>query len=630
MSSIGQSIRNNFPLWSKIRRDDSSIGAIMLDSIGSELEDLRVDILKREYQQLVFAPNPVCEPGNLYVFSLSESPLFNRFLDENRVYESLVAEATVNNSTINLINTFSYDNLVRGIPTRIEVLLKSQKDYLIETVEKLDDNTIQRRDSSIEVALNSEPKRLYLNIFDSTNYETPGYDRSLYDRKYVTIRGTDIFGKRIEETIRFVRDGLYKTSEIFRTIEPLELDSGMNIKGGSSIECYGFDGTVEILRYPLQVDKKHYEFKLLTKKVDEINHKGSLEETTAELRVEGSNRLQYIFNVYAASEEYLNNRTDVEKEYYEQVFLEQDLLNIFSEEIVVQDFCFDTVRNNLTVIDSNAKLYHYELKKSSFRRPSIERTKKSNITLESEKQQVVLGETLPIFASLERAKGNVSEVIIAKQTPSVNNAILDANGNPITDFNFEYLQEDYTWSKEKHFFSGKDNEDIYLNFEGKTIQVDFNEYGQHDFYIISFASQFNKEHSLTDFINGDIDETTFKKHLNKYLEDEFQETVLIDTYSVMCEANRALAEYDTGILDELTAIGEEASEYSLGAFYEGPENKLFIIASNESNTFLYEVKEYKDYIIFDYDSGEGAVLEEYDSIKVTLNNSFEEVVTYNG
>ena len=637
MSFIGQSIRNNFPLWSKIRRDDSSTGAIIFEGIGSEIESLRTSLLSSQEQSKVFSPNPVYEPGSMYVFSLNESLDFNLYKDSNRTYGSLVATGIKDEVEYPLTNVFSYSELAKSFASRIEAsLFCDDEDYLIETIlkETTEDPYLRRESNSIHY-FNKIPKRLYLNIFDSEDYEISTYNRSMYNKRYVVLRGTDIFGKRIEETISITKDGFYKSKNLFRTLEPLEGDALKSISGGGSIECYGFDGTVEVMKYPLQIQRKSYPFKLLVKKVDDLNYKDSLEENIGEFEISDNpylngTVLNYIFRTYEFSEEYVNKRTGLEKSYFEQIVLQQQLLDDSSLEITAQDFCFDYSRDKVVVIDQNAKLYWYRVDATKFESQAINRTKKSNITLESEKQQVLIGETLPIFASLERAKGNVSEVIIAKQKPSIRNRVIDANGEVITNFNFEYLQEDFSWSEEKYFFSGEDSDDIYLNFEGKTIEVLFDEYGQHDFYVISFASNFNREESLTNFKNGDISETEFKNQLNSFLKDENQETVLIDTYSVICEATLPDISYETDILTQIEAAGENSEEFSLGVFFEGHENTLYISATNELKTFIFKVKEYKDYILFDYEDGRGALLEEYDSVKLTINNSYEEEVVYNG
>ena len=638
MSSIGQSIRNRYPLWSKIRRDDSSIGALIFNEIGRALEDERMNILSTRYQTSILSGKPCYEPGFLYTFSLEEETSFNNFLDDNRTYESLEATAEKDGEEFLLENLFSYGELARSLPTRVNVInVSSEEDYLVKLLEKTTGNNYLYRYTEEEFFFIDNPKRIYINVYDSENYEIKTYNRSMYEKKYITIRGTDLFGKRIEETILIPRDGIYFSKEMFRSIENLKEDRANFIAGGASIECYGFDGNVEISRYPVQIGLKRFPFKLLVKKTDDVNLGESLEENVAEIKISANpyainqkSVLNYIFNVYALAENYLNERTDIEREFFEQVLIQQQILDSDLNELEVQDFCFDYVRNSLCLIDSNAKVHWYSLKVNAFERPEIERTKKSNIILESEKQQVVLGETLPIFASLERAKGNVSQVIIAKQKPSIRNKITDANNEVIEDFKFEYLQEDLTWSDNKYFFSGRDIDDVYLNFEGKTIEVLFDEYGQHDFYVISFASQFNKEESLTRFVNGEIEEAEFKKQLEGFLKDEFQETVLIDTYSVNCEFITPRVSFETNILGKLVALGENAEEYSLGIFFEGTENKLYVSATNEEKTYVFYIEEHKDYILFDYFTGSGAVVENYEKINLLINNSLEQEVVNNG
>lgn len=48
MSYFGRNLRNKFPLWSKIRSDDSSFGATALDAIGKSLEDERIGIFQAQ------------------------------------------------------------------------------------------------------------------------------------------------------------------------------------------------------------------------------------------------------------------------------------------------------------------------------------------------------------------------------------------------------------------------------------------------------------------------------------------------------------------------------------------------------------------------------------------------------
>ena len=80
----------------------------------------------------------------------------------------------------------------------------------------------------------------------------------------------------------------------------------------------------------------------------------------------------------------------------------------------------------------------------------------------------------------------------------------------------------------------------------------------------------------------------------------------------------------------LVANGEEPENFSFGIFFDNPENDLFVLAASDSKSYLYKIKQYRDYIIFDYGSGSGAVLEEYDSVNLNINQEFEEEINYNG
>lgn len=629
MSFLGQSIRNTFPLWSKIRKDDSSIGAIIFDELGKALEETRVSVFRRGIQSKVLAGSAIMEPEKLHVFNLLDSPTFAEYIDENRLYTSLSASAKIGQTDIALTNIYSYSDLCQAFATRSSLMEElNHYDYQVAML------TTAREDSTV-YEFYKKPNHIYINVYGSTHYNVSMYDENFKDTYYVILRGTDIFNKKIEEKIHVNNDGLFKSKNIYRTLQPLEIDIENNISGGASIEAYGFDGTLEVLRYPLQVAKKLFPLKVLVKKNDELNFNSSLEENfgffelTARTLEDGSTtatKLSYIFHAYENAFEYLNTQNEMSKDFFEQSILEQDVLNADLTQKIIQDFTFDDVRNSLVTLDSEGTLDWYQLNRTTFERPEYERTKTINITLEADKQQVLLEESLSLHVSMERAKGNIEYVIIARQKPSMRKQTYDSNNALITTFNFEYLQEDYSWSDQKYFFKGTDDDDKFLRFEGISLENKFDEYGQHDFYVFSFANEFNKNRALNTFADGTLSEAEFKKQLLNHLEDEYQEIVLIDTYSVCCEGMLPQHTIQTDVIAQITAKGEDATTYSLGVFFEGLKNTLKIVASDETNTFLFSLKEHKDYILFDYLSGTGAVVEEYDSIAMNINDTLTEEV----
>ena len=50
---LGESIKNKFPYWSKVRTDPSSYGASLLDILGSSLEEVRTNGIRAKEKHLV-------------------------------------------------------------------------------------------------------------------------------------------------------------------------------------------------------------------------------------------------------------------------------------------------------------------------------------------------------------------------------------------------------------------------------------------------------------------------------------------------------------------------------------------------------------------------------------------------
>ena len=70
MSFFGKSISNRFPKWSKIYNDESSNGAIMLDSIGRSLERFRQTSLNYKKQKKVLEEKFILTYPNSYRIDL--------------------------------------------------------------------------------------------------------------------------------------------------------------------------------------------------------------------------------------------------------------------------------------------------------------------------------------------------------------------------------------------------------------------------------------------------------------------------------------------------------------------------------------------------------------------------------
>lgn len=630
MSFVGQRIRNRFPLWSKIRRDNSSTGAILFDAIGESIEEQHIALNRIKEQYRCLEGKPVYELGFFNIFNLSESAKnYFEYIQDNKDFKSISLvgknQCVLDNGVwncleeINLEFVDNYFDLSKAYPSRISLKEVKESDfYLISEL-----STSDRDANSYELYKN--PGRIYLRTYGSVDYSDLTFDRNVKESYYIIVRGRDISNRKVEEKVNVNGDGLYSTKTIFSKLESLTPDIDENIVGGASIERHGFDGIVEVLKYPFQIKNQKYDIRSLIKKNDDFNFNNSLEDNVLELNllVENSRSyLEYIFKVYKEPNKYINSKNDLDKEQFEQVLYKKELLKENESQVLIQDYTIDYVRDKILTIDDLGVLYWYDVNRNHFTNTKIPRTRTAFITLESDKQDVVLNDSLDLHVSIERAKGVVEKVIIARQTPT-NKALYNENSG----FLLEYLQENKTWSEDIYAYSGKDFVDLFQNFDSISFSSEFVEHGQHDFYVMTFTNSLNEALDINAFLEGNIEELKFKKQVINTLKQKVQYDLFVDTYSVMCESAIYTHKVETQVLNLLTSLGKDSNEYSLGIYMDGPENTIYVLASNQSETIAYKVIEYKDYFIFNYDNGICGFTEDYERLEININNEFSEVIT---
>ena len=616
--NLGQNIRNRFPLWSKIRKDHSSIGAILFDALGEELESLRFSIHKHINEKRILSNRGISEPANLNIFFLSESETFKRYRDTKEFLSSITATGVKGGNNYNLEVLDSYSEFCSALPTRIEIV-DSNKDYDY-LVLNMDEDVNEGNSTYL---FYKDPTKIYVNIYDSTNYEIKEFNENQSERRAIILRGRNAFNQKVEEEIIITNDGLYESKNTFLKLEALERDLNKNISGGPSIEIRGVKAKKEVLKYPVQVESKEYKLKLLSKINDQLNFNNSLIEVFSFLNVslDSNNKslLKYIFRPYSSGEEYIHEKSDLTKSDYEEALLTQELLSNSNESISILDFALDDVKHKIVSIDSDGIIHWHELKATAFQKQQYAKTREILIGIESEKQRVSLDEEIDMHFSIERAKGSIYKVLIARQTPTLRSTISD-------EFNFEYLQDDKTWSSQINFFDGNDSIDVFKNFDSISAPTIFEEYGQHDFYVYCFSDNYSPNVLLTEVESGVITGKVFKDSLLSFIKDKEQKIVFVDRYSVMCESNSAQLSLDSGIVQKLTDLGKDLNEFSFGIWFENVENNIFIAALSDTETLIWEVKEYKDYLLYENTTATGGYLEDYEEVQLTINGELNEVV----
>ena len=591
MSYISQSIRNRFPEWSAIRKDDSSNGAKIIDSFGEVLENFRNDVKKINIQKPSLEYEPVYELGNIYYSALTDEESYVNYYRENKYLDSIEISANTGNETIPLIKYETYNELVQSLPNRIKSEYIKLKNSLIK---ETNENEI-----SESFYLDKDGENIYIDTNDVTNFIT-SVSKPFFDNDAsITLRGKNSLFEDIEEKIIISNTGMYKSKNRFTSLEKIEKQE--DISGGNSISIIGLEGNIRFYTSPKKIYGKEIKDKILINKINRLSNENGLIDNSLfiELRKEsGSFYFDYIYRYYLNGQDYKKEESLVGSEFYEDLLFSQILLDIDSNPIIVEDFWWDKVCKKIIVIDNKGIIYYFNLKKNEFLDFKFERSKNITFSFEVLNQQVALNEEAEVFVFLERPKGAVKKYFIVLEKPS----------DDSDDYSqLLFLNENKEFVEEISFLKGKDHLDIFENVDSFSFTNTYDEIGQYDYYIISFTEKDDILESLED---GQLDKNNFFKRIKKRIEDPLERIIHVNRTSVFCEYLKPEKTLDT-------SLGE--GNYSI--YKEGCEYNLYCLKDNLNEEELYKIKEYKDGFIFNYRSGEIGTTDNYSTLSININNS---------
>ena len=395
-------------------------------------------------------------------------------------------------------------------------------------------------------------------------------------------------------------------------------DIDRNISGGPSVEAIGFDGTVEVLKYPIQVYKKDYLTKTIVKKADDISYADSVFENvlTLELKNENSKSyFNYIARAFETAELYKKDGIQDSEDFYESIYMTSEILNESLEEVEVMDYCFDYLRDRVVTIDIDGTISYYDINKHIMQVPRIRRTKHVDLLLEVSQEKVRKLDEIKLYLSMERAKKDMSYYFIARQTPTL---------REVTDLSLEYLQENGSWGSSIYFFEGVNTPDNFESIRTKTFNLTIDEKGQYDFYVFSYSRDFS-DNSIRNYLDGNID--TQELLLRSIRQSEkLQTNIFINTVSAFCEYLVPEKSLSVDLDADLISKGETPEDFSYGIHIDDAHNQVYVTAAKDDKTYVYKVNEKRDYLIFSYVLGEGATLETYDSLTITINSEYTEEI----
>ena len=117
---LGESIKNRFPYWSKVRTDPSSYGASLLDILGSSLEEVRTNAIRAKEQRKAFSEEPIFENSHIQIINLLDDAAFNN-AEQLKLANPTI---TVSGDNINVTRVSNLENLSMGMSSDYETAIE--------------------------------------------------------------------------------------------------------------------------------------------------------------------------------------------------------------------------------------------------------------------------------------------------------------------------------------------------------------------------------------------------------------------------------------------------------------------------------------------------------------------------
>lgn len=554
MSYLGKRIRNNYPLWSKVRNDDSSFGGILYDSIGKSFEELLVDLNRTSNSLNALQEMPITSIASIHLVDLNTISSYRNFIDRNRIISITAQESS------NALNVFDdYSLFIREVPESISLSIKENDtslNFLNLTLKKSfysGDQVVKLRGGS----------KIYIKLLENILFAEPQSTEEVLEPKII-LRGLDENNDEVEEIIYITSKKCYESKFKYKQLKDLVKDEYRGISGGTAIEFIGFEKNstqenwIELWKKPYLIEEKQHKFYNLTKITDDIAFNLGFDDEafnsvlTGKANIKLTYKLDINNNVVENYFEHLlygfdkiyswqREETLEYKERFINTLTKKSILNANEEAtgFKVFDFDFDYKRNLIATISNDFILRYYEFNKTPFEKKVFDRTRFVNFEFEGE-QYVSHGESSDIYLNLSREKKIVKDYFVARHTPT-SKLVLDSNVN----FDFEYLQDDGTWSSDFHYFERQTATNFLEDFTPIRINSGvYDEYGQYDYYVFSTTDLINGSDLYKNFLDQNINETTFKNELIEASNRPNQTKVNINHYSVMVDSTSPVSSYN--------------------------------------------------------------------------------------
>lgn len=406
MSFRTQRLANRFPLWTKIRKDPSSMGSRLLDTFAEGLEENAITA-----QRLV-------EDVTLGKRNIGRSFLYEMVLDGDNVLEPVqgsngysweypVLTGTVDSVAYVVSRADSLSTLMMAYPTRVNELKAIAAAYRVVwlSTAPFDYNPI------------ATPERLWVVVVDSTFYvdKTPHKHHDKSGLAAIRIRGIDENYNEFTETLNLRDDGIFITSFAFR--EVLE------------VTREGFDGDVRISAGPVALPYEIDPYRVLV--LQDLEGPLQLKLDSSDELFEGNaiTLLTYQTNRFKLGRQY--RTTGVETVTNTEELGSFLLKDKDGASYTAMSLAVSPANTYLYVLDSIGKVHVYDHGLPEFLPPAVTDTITTYVELEVLNPYAQFGRTEYLWTRFARMRFPLSWLEIKRITPSA-----------VT----EYLQADHTWS----------------------------------------------------------------------------------------------------------------------------------------------------------------------------------------
>ncbi len=626
-SFIGRMIRNRYPSWTKIHKDDSSIGAVIFSEVGNEIEKIKSTLFanfKCMSDPLHFAS---LTPNKLWVFDFKDYQYYKEMREIMNSYREIKFFKYVNDLPVELnafdINYFGKERFFNTYSEEFTITINNdfETENLLLTLNKQTSNDFFDIDIDYSIDYKDrikfkKAKHLYIKISDCNLFYSNSQSSrnlTLAEIYYVTIRGYNLLNLPIEETIRISENQIYKTKTKFLCICNLSQSKIYNTIGGACLTRHGFNGKVEILNYPINYD------------VVKIPSKELVKDLTVKLDdfYEYQNSDMYISNDF-------NNRSEISyllklidnprvayNKYNGDVFFNlfsQAILNLDNDEYI-QDIEYNYVTSKLVGISNKAKLHFFDLGMTSIKAPTLfQNSVEYDISFESMYQKYSLDEDALLIVKHGNVSSVINKIVLICELPdlTIKYIAFDSNFNPVLS------NTPYVHSVDSH----PEVEKLWRQF---TLTLSLNDPGQYNFYSISLNPLDLKKELVELFYKFENQQVTFdffKNSIQSYLRTSSNPKGLkINSYSLIAESNSPVYSFDTGISYSL--------DPTFGIYIDNIENEIIIVKTiNSKIVSMHSIKQKQSSVLIDFSNGQLFSFENFDKYKLELEAFNGDIYTY--